>query len=194
MRAEGEPIEQTPGGRLAPAAMSDSLNALSASDFARLQLAAKGFSNRCGIPWEDLLQEAYMRALSGTRTCRNGVETVAFMCGVMKSLASQANEARKTSISELSVTFRGEDAVLNVPAVTPNPEQIAISTFDLRNVLASIEAATVGDEEVQLLIEGICDQMRGEQLQELLGVDAKGLATIRKRLRRIILDLPQGGS
>ena len=43
-------------------------------------------------------------------------------------------------------------------------------------MLAAIDAGAAGDEKLQLLIEGIYDEMRGAELQELLGVDEKGLA------------------
>jgi hypothetical protein len=50
-----------------------------------------------------------------------------------------------------------------------------------------------GDEQLQLLIEGIYDNMRGAELQELLGVDEKGLAALRKKLRRLLLAAFPGG-
>jgi len=53
-------------------------------------------------------------------------------------------------------------------------------------VLRDITAGAEGDEQLQFLIEGIYDQMRGAKLQELLGVDAKGLATVYKRLSRLL--------
>jgi hypothetical protein len=51
---------------------------------------------------------------------------------------------------------------------------------------SDIAAGAEGDEQLQFLIEGIYDQMRGAKLQELLGVDAKGLATVYKRLSRLL--------
>jgi len=60
-------------------------------------------------------------------------------------------------------------------------------------VLAAIESLIADDEELQILVEGICDHMRGRQLEELLNVDAKGLAAIRKRLRRKLQTALPGG-
>jgi len=68
----------------------------------------------------------------------------------------------------------------------PSPERAAISAIDQRPLLEEISVAAAGDEQLQLLIEGIYEQMRGTELQELLGVDEKGLAAVRKRFRRLL--------
>ena len=47
-----------------------------------------------------------------------------------------------------------------------------------------MHAAIEGDEKLELLVEGIYDQMRGAELRNLLGVDEQGLAALRKKLKR----------
>lgn len=159
---------------------------LTVTEFARLVSAAKGFSRLCGIGWEDLLQEAFTRALEGRRTCERGTALVPFICGVIKSFVSQENEARKDGFRPTVVMRNGEPIVPDAPAVDPSPERSAISAIDDRAVLAAIEAGAAGDEKLQLLIEGIYDEMRGTELQELLGVNEKGLAAVRKKFRRLL--------
>ncbi|MBU1257561.1 MAG: hypothetical protein KJ549_03545, partial [Alphaproteobacteria bacterium] len=61
---------------------------------------------------------------------------------------------------------------------------IAARRIRLGLMLSEIGRLIDGDEQLQLLVEGICDKMRGEELQKLLDVDVKGLDTVRKRLRR----------
>ncbi|MFZ1099159.1 MAG: hypothetical protein WAN26_07110, partial [Steroidobacteraceae bacterium] len=51
------------------------------------RLHARGLPPDVG--WEDLLQEALTRVLTGTRTVPEGVSTVAFLAGVMRSLRSE---------------------------------------------------------------------------------------------------------
>jgi len=104
----------------------------------------------------------------------------------MKSFVSQENEARKVGFRPTVVLHNGEPIVPDVPADDPSPERAAISAIDERAVLAEIEAAAEGDQKLQLLIEGIYDGLRGAELQALLGVDEKGLATLRRRLRRLL--------
>lgn len=175
------------GDRVTVAEIHDSIATISEADMARLVAAAKGFSRLCGIEADDLLQEAFTRVLEGRRTCERGIALVPFLCGVMKSLASQENAARKDGFRPTVVMRKGESVLPDVPADDPSPERLAISAVDERRRLADIEAAAVGDEQVQLLIEAIYDEMRGAELQELLNVDQKGLATVRKRFRRLLL-------
>jgi len=174
--------------RLPVADVFDLVDAISESDTARLMAAARGFSRLCGIDADDLLQEALTRALEGRRTCGRGTALVPFICGIMKSFVSQENEARKEGLRPTVVVRNGEPIVPEVPSDGPSPERATISAIDERVVLAEIDAGASGDEKLQLLIEGIYDGMRGAELREFLGVDEKGLATIRTRLRRLLKD------
>ena len=183
---EGDQAEIPDGDRVPVAEIRDSVDSLTKPDLARLDLAAQGFSSLCSLDPEDLLQEALTRALEGRRTCKRGTPFVPFICGVMKSLASEEIEARKDGRRPVTVLRNAEPILPDAPALTPTPEQSAISAIDDRPVLAAIVAGAEGDEQLQFLIEGIDDQMRGAKLQELLEVDAKGLATVYKRLSRLL--------
>lgn len=183
---EGDEAEIPDGDRIPVTEIRDSLDSLTKADLARLDLAARGFSSLCGLDADDLLHEALSRALEGRRTCKRGTPIIPFICGVMESLASQEIEARKSGNRPVTLLRNGEPVLPDAPALTPTPEQSAISAIDDRPVLAAIAAGAEGDEQLQLLIEGIYDGMRGVNLQELLGVDAKGLATLYKRLSRLL--------
>jgi DNA-directed RNA polymerase specialized sigma24 family protein len=188
MQVEGDATESPSddGARLSVAEVHDLVDALSKPDTARLMAAARGFSRLCGVDAEDLLQEALTRALEGRRTCGRGTALVPFICGIMKSFVSQENEARKEGFRPTVVLRNGEAIVPDTPAADPSPEQATISAIDDRTVLAEIDVGAAGDEKLQLLIEGVYDGMRGAELGELLGVDEKGLATVRRRLRRVL--------
>src|SRR5262245_60084047 len=95
MDEAGDAEPQPDGDRLSTAEVHDSVDAISDGDMARLIAAANGFSRLCGIEGDDLLQEAFTRALDGRRTCARDVPLVDFICGVMRSFVSQENEARK---------------------------------------------------------------------------------------------------
>jgi DNA-directed RNA polymerase specialized sigma24 family protein len=175
------------GERFTVAEIHLAIETLSDGDVARLVSGAKVFSRLCRIPADDLLQEAYARALDGSRTCGRTEGLVGFLCGVMKSLASQETEARKSGFRPVDVLRNGEPILPDVAADSVSPEQSAASAIDDIETLAKIEALVAGDEQLQLLIEGICDNMRGSELQELLGVDKNGLAALRKKLKRTLL-------
>jgi DNA-directed RNA polymerase specialized sigma24 family protein len=187
MQVEGDETDlPQDGDRLTAAEVHDSIEALTDGDIARLVAAARSFSRLCGIDHRDLLQEAYTRALEGRRTCERGKTVVEFLCGVMKSFVSQESEARKRGFREIVILRDGEPIVPDVPANDVSPEQAAASAIDDKETLAKIQAMAAGDEQLQLLIEGICENMRGAELQDLLGADEKGLAAVRKRLRRLL--------
>jgi DNA-directed RNA polymerase specialized sigma24 family protein len=186
MQLEGDETEEPHGDRMTVAEIHDSISAISEADMVRLVSATQAFSRMCGVPAKDLLQEAFTRALEGTRTCERGTALVPFICGVMKSFVSQENKAWKAGFRPRVLLRDGEPVLPDVPANDPSPERAAISAIDDSVLLAEIEAMAAGDEQVQLLIEGIYDGMRGDKLQELLGVDKKGLATVRKRLLRLL--------
>jgi DNA-directed RNA polymerase specialized sigma24 family protein len=192
MRVEGDETGLLAGDRVTVAEIRDSIEAISKSDLARLVSAARGFSRLCGIEADDLLQEAFTRALEGRRTCERGTAIVPFLCGVMKSFVSQENEARKEGFRPTVVMRDGEPVLPDLAADDPSPERSAISAIDGRARLAEIETSAVGDEQLQLLIEGIYDEMRGAELQELLGVDEKGLATVRRKFRRLLQGCKMG--
>jgi DNA-directed RNA polymerase specialized sigma24 family protein len=189
MRAEGDDAGIPAGDRLTVAEMHDSIETISEADTARLETAAQGFSRIRGVEADDLLQEAITRTLEGERTCKRGVPLVSFICGVMKSLVSEEIEARKKGLRPTAVLRNGEPILPDAPTGDPSPERAAISAIDHRATLTAIEAAAVGDEKVQLLIEGIYDKMRGAELQQLLDVDEKSLAAVRKRFSRLLLGL-----
>jgi hypothetical protein len=157
---------------------------LSAADLGRLKQAAKVFSGISGIMEDDLIQDSYTRVLEGRRTCGRTVGLVPFLCGVMKSIASQETEARKVGLRPVTVLKNGEAVLPDGKADTVSPEQAAAAAIDDRPLLARVHAAIAGDEKLELLLEGIYDQMRGAELQDLLGVDEKGLAALRKKLKR----------
>jgi DNA-directed RNA polymerase specialized sigma24 family protein len=174
------------GDRFTVVEMRDSIENLSDGDVARLVAGAKSFCRLCGVSADDLLQEAYTRALEGSRTCSRSTEVVAFLCGVMKSLASQEIEARKNGFRPVAVMRKGEPVLPDVAADSVSPEQSAVSAVDDRGALARIDELVADDEQLQFLLEGIDDEMRGAELQKLLETDEKGLAALRKKLRRLL--------
>jgi DNA-directed RNA polymerase specialized sigma24 family protein len=148
---------------------------------------SKWFAVRCSIPAEDLRQEAILRVLSGSRRCRRGGDFVRFLAGVIKSLASAESEAKKAGARPELVAFDGANGPDPVDE-TPSPERLVASRLDDGQTLAEIDRVIADDEQLELLVEGLADNMIGEDLEVLLGVDVKGLAAVRKRLKRRLLN------
>jgi hypothetical protein len=175
---------ESAGPRFTADELRSAIARLSAADLARLKQASKVFSGISGIMEDDLIQESYTRALEGRRTCGRTVGLVPFLCGVMKSIASQETEARKIGLRPVTVLKNGIVVLPDGKADAVSPEQAAAAAIDERPLIARVHAAIEGDEKLELLVEGIYDQMRGAELRNLLGVDEQGLAALRKKLKR----------
>lgn len=181
-------------GRYSPEEIKAVLAGLSEAEMGRLIDMAEYLAKRCRLSGDDLLHEAFCRALEGRRRCRRGTSIVGFLWGVMRSLASEEIEAikgnnRPVLASELARDGdrdAGQD-VLTIAAA--HGDDVMVSRVHDRAVLEKIEALVSGDEQLAMLVEGLKDNLRGEALQELLGVDVKGLAALRKRLKRSLTSI-----
>ena len=156
---------------------------LNPTDATKINKSARWFSLRCHMPAEDLRQEAFKRLLSGSRQARRCVEFAREVTGAIKSIASAEIEAIRNGLREVRPPPDGVTAS-DLADPSPSPERLLMSSRDDGEMLAAIGLLIEDDEQLQLLLEGICDQMRGDQLEELLGVDTQGLASARRRLKR----------
>ncbi|MFL0413641.1 hypothetical protein [Sphingomonas sp. 179-A 2A2 NHS] len=165
---------------------------LDRADFDKIERIAKWFAPRCRMQPEDLSQEAFKRMLQGTRRLPRGADVLPIIAGVIKSIASQEVEAIRAGFRDVR-SVPGGSSGRDLPDPAPSPERMLASARDDGEVLAAISGLIEDDEQLQLLVEGICDGMLGRELEELLGVDTKRLAAIRKRLsRRLQSAFPKG--
>jgi len=72
------------------------IEGLTARDLWSIEQAARYFAPRSGMAYDQLQQEALVRVID-TRTCKSGTDIVAFVCGTIKSVASDAYRATKRS-------------------------------------------------------------------------------------------------
>ena len=187
-------MRATTADRYTPDEIKAALAGLSKAEMGRLIEMSEVLAKRCRLSGDDLLHEAFCRALEGRRRCDRGTSIVGFLWGVMRSLASEEVEAikgnrRPVLVSEL-VKDGDRDAGQDVLSIGARlADDAMVSRIHDSAVLEKIEALVKGDDQLAMLVEGLKDNLRGEALQELLGVDVKGLAALRKRLKRSLTSI-----
>lgn len=167
--------------RLSRRSIHTRLAALTPADYRRLALLARARAFGFDIDPEDLLHGAVLRAYD-TRSCGVDVPVIAFLAGIMRSMVSQtvkAADARARvegfwSETREATNRTSEDVGGTMPAVAS----------PMMDAEASLARAVAGDDQLARLVDALADGLFGGRLAARLGVDAKGLATLKRRLAR----------
>jgi DNA-directed RNA polymerase specialized sigma24 family protein len=165
--------------------LARALNGLSEADLMRLkriaQLRARELS---GVQWSDLLHEAVLRALEGTRRWPEQVPIVVFLAGIMRSVADEHWRQHRMRAALFAAS---EDEVADA---APSVEREIIA----RQALVALDRMFRDDEDALKVITGLSHGFSAEEIQRAYGMDATRYASTRKRIRRAILGkFPDGG-
>jgi len=155
-------------------------------DLLRLKTIARWYAR--GLPphvaWEDLLQEAFARVLSGSRRQPEGVTMVVFLVGVMRSLRADHWRRARTGDKALREEPLESDSASDGPRdPAPDPAE-AVSALQ---VITAIERLFADDPIVLRIIEGLADGLTAEQIRSAHGIAPVEYDSARKRMRRILL-------
>ena len=138
------------------------------------------------IGWEDLLQEALTRVLTGARRIPQAVAPVAFIAGVMRSLRSEhwrrfgAAHRRQDAPSEYRA-YRTHELALRDTA--PGPERSLMAAEELR----AIERLFAEDPVVLAILDALGEGLAAEQIRAQLSLTKTEYDSARKRMRRGLL-------
>jgi RNA polymerase sigma-70 factor (ECF subfamily) len=161
---------------------------VTAADLMRLKviarLQARGLPPEVG--WSDLLQEAFTRVLDGSRRHPDGVPTVAFVAGIMRSLREQywrtarrgARQARKL-LAELEIADTLEPELLDPE---PSPERRAIALQEM----AALNELFADDEPARQIIAGLYEGATPEEICMARGISKVDYDSTRRRIRRAL--------
>jgi len=128
-----------------------------------------------GLDWEDLLNDALLRALDGSRRWPRSVPLRAFLAGIMRSLADARARERRQRI-ERSLAEAGGDSV-----AAPDAQVHA------RQCLKAIAAFFAADGEILMLIAELTHRQAGPAAASPPALSPKRRDAARKRLARAIL-------
>lgn len=157
-------------------AIAQALAALTPSDLVRLKRLAQLRARLLpGLEWDELLNEALLRALDGSRRWPEGVPLLAFLAGIMHSLVdNRAAERRRLAERTLA-------GVESRVAASPEAQTHA------RQCLAAINQFFAGDPDVLVLIAALSRQYLGGAERSAPRLGRKRRDAARKRLARAIL-------
>jgi hypothetical protein len=159
-----------PATSLSLAEAEAAIRALTDDDKASLMTIAMMYAGKTPYEHEDLVQEAVCRVLDGKRVWPRGLEPVKFLWGVVRSISSEWKKKRKPpKIIPEWVDPTGE-------------ERRAIAGLDAVKILALFDDDPVAKKIVQGMMEG----MRGQELQDLSGLDKTDYESKRTKIRRRI--------
>lgn len=190
-----------------PEEFAAAMEALTSIEKIRLRKAQQIFARPPLVDGVDLLQELYARVFEGTRRWRVGDNALEFVIQAMRSMADEATQRGRReritlrsgsrqggepAIKELGLANR--DGVIGAIHHSVTPEDNLMADDD-RKLLDSyrqkaLEAFT-DDETAQLLLEGMCEGLKGQNLQELTNLDDTEFASKQKLIRRRLEKLGQ---
>jgi DNA-directed RNA polymerase specialized sigma24 family protein len=158
------------------------IHALSDADLVRLKALAQLWSRGLpgGFGWADILNEAIVRVLDGSRPWPPDVPLLGFLSGVMRSICDDHWRRVRREAS----TRHGDAAELGTMAEdTPGTER----TLAAAQALAEINRLFANDEAVQKIIAGLSEGLTAREICLFYGMAERDYDTARKRMRRALL-------
>jgi len=122
---------------------------------------------------EDVVQEAYLRALTGAGRFRGGDERAWLLTIVRNGCYSSHRRRRVRQAEDFDETRHGD------PDATPSPEQLALEGETSRRVQSAVEGLALEFREVIVLRE-----FEGLSYKEIADVVAAPIGTVMSRLSR----------
>jgi len=168
------------------AEVSERLDCLTTAEYLHLSRAARRFAIGLNCGGDDLVHDAVMQALDGTRRCPRDVPVIVFLIRAMQSRASSLRGRAKTSPVELILDATGTDGrPLFTPASTDrNVEEWRLAKEDFDARVAALEALYADDELALLFLMADMDETPKEEIMAMNNLDRKGYDTVRRRMRR----------
>ena len=157
------------------------LKELSRADLQRIKQISM-YIARSAQDAEDLRQEAYKRALNGSRRCGRDQDFVRFLAGAMQSI----QHARLKGMVRLKPHEELLQRMPNAISASPPPDPLGVLLEQEHEFhLAMGKLKLFGDDPIALtLIEGIMEGFQGAELCELAGITPQELATKRRLIKR----------
>ena len=188
------PSAKVPDLNATDAEVRAAIDALSEADTIRIRQFAKKRGEllewRIASPtWEDLIQEAMTRALTGGRHWNKSVPFVDFLLGIIRSISSHSarQSSKRPEVREADLITEDQEGVERNPLIlAENPEPDPHEELTAQEMLDRIDALFDEDPEALLVIAGMRERLTGTEIRALIEVDQRRYETIVKRVRRTL--------
>jgi DNA-directed RNA polymerase specialized sigma24 family protein len=164
------------------------IRALTDAQWIRLRKASGYFAWVYGLPGDDLLQEAFCRALAGSRQCPCDVDVVKFLVEAMRSIANGEGEKAENRIEIVPVVQPGApaDGAVDISDSTNSQEEIMVTAQENEATRQAVLGLFPTDQQARDLADGILAGYEGEELRALTDLDKTSYASKRRLMRRTI--------
>ena len=164
------------------------IRALTDAQWIRLRKASTYFAWVHDLSADDLLQEAFCRALAGGRQCPIDVDVVRFLTQAMRSIANGEAEKVENQVDVVSVLQPGVpvDGAVDLEDSRIDPEQNMIAAESAEAIRQPLLGLFPNDQQARDLVDGILAGYEGQELRTLIDLDLKGFANKRRLMRRTI--------
>jgi len=142
------------------------IRSLGEGDKIALQKIARLHAKKTPYDHEDLLQEALCRVLSGKRAWPRDLAALPFLCGVVRSISWEWRKEIPDTLPD------GGDP--------EGEERRAIASLDVGKLFALFD----DDPAAQIIVRGMMEGARGQELQDLSGLDKTEYESKRTKIRR----------
>lgn len=172
--------------------IEDQIERLTEADWARLRKMAQ--ANLWGIRLDDpeeLINETFERLIAGSRSWRAGMAFVPWMRSAMKSVADGIRNRNAVKLEATTTDLADDCDPDAAPDIFGSEERTPLDlvlTEEARAMaesdLAKIEAHFKGDQNVELILMGIEDGLKPEEVRDIGGLTLTQYESARKQLRR----------
>lgn len=174
------------GSELSVTEVTDGIRNLSDAEQIKFKRASEYLGRAGARPPADLRHEAIRRAIARDRKCPRRLSVVAFLIGTMRSIAHADRKALKRAKSAMTLPDPGSLTILDAADPRVSPEEAMLRNDETAEIKARVLQLFEDDAIAREMVEGRFLGMEGKDLQELVGLNARELATKNRFIRRRI--------
>jgi hypothetical protein len=159
------------------------IRAFTDADWARLHMAAKSFVFGTGWDFGDLVQEAQLRTLLGTRNCPVDVDVMKHLIDTMSSIADAERKKALNRTPHIPILQVAEHEAMDPPSLDWSAEDQLIYAAVIDELLGQFPDDVVAREMVESIIAGF----ETEEIKQLTGLQGTAYNSKRTLVRRRLL-------